>query len=61
MFAYESLSESAYLSPMGWPCIYSRYWTSWMVIRIPSYWMGYFLLLSISDLITDIERAVYLG
>ena len=39
-FAY----EYAYLSPMGWPCIYSRYSTSWMVIRIPSYWMGYFLL-----------------
>ena len=52
--------ESTYLSPMGWPCIYSRCSTSWMVIRILSYWMGYFLLLSISDLVTDIERAVYL-
>ena len=39
MFAY----ESAYLSPMGWPCIYSRCFTSWMVIRILSYWMRYFL------------------
>ena len=39
MFAY----ESAYLSPMGWPCIYRRYFTSLMVIRILSYWMGYFL------------------
>ena len=33
----------AYLSPMGWPCIYSRCFTSWMVIRILSHWMGYFL------------------
>ena len=31
-----------------------------MVIRILSYWTGYFLLLSVSDLIRDIERAVYL-
>ena len=38
MFAY----ESAYFSPMGWPCIYSRCFTSWMVIRILSYLMGYF-------------------
>ena len=53
--------ESTYLSLMGWPCIYSRCSTSWMVNRIPSYWMGYFLLLSISNLVTDIERAVYLG
>ena len=27
---------------------------------ILSHWTGYFLLLSISDLIRDIERAVYL-
>ena len=53
--------EYANLSPMRWPCIYSRCSTSWMVDRIPSYWMGYFLLLSISDLVMDIERAVYLG
>ena len=33
----------AYLSPMGWPCIYSRCFTNWMVIRILSHWMGYFL------------------
>ena len=33
----------AYLSPMGWPCIYSRCFTSWMVIRILSHLMGYFL------------------
>ena len=39
MFAYEYV----YLSPMGWPCIYSRCSTSWMVIRIHSHWMGYFL------------------
>ena len=57
MFAY----EYAYLSPMGWPCIYSRCPTSWMVTRIRSHWMGYLLLLSISDLVKDIERAVYLG
>ena len=31
-----------------------------MVIRILSHWTGYFLLLSVSDLIKDIERAVYL-
>ena len=33
----------AYLSPMGWPCIYSRCFTSWMVIEILSHWRGYFL------------------
>ena len=57
VFAY----EYAYLSPMGWSCIYSRCPTSLMVIRIRSHWLGYFLLLSISDLVMDIERAVYLG
>ena len=57
VFAY----EYAYLLPMGWSCIYSRCPTSWMVIRIRSHWLGYFLLLSISDLVIDIERAVYLG
>ena len=31
-----------------------------MVIKILSHWTGYFLLLSVSDLIRDIERAVYL-
>ena len=56
-FAY----EYAYLSPMGWPCTYSRCSTSWMVTRILSHWMRYFLLLSVSDLVKDIERAVYLG
>ena len=50
----------AYLSPMGWSCIYSRCFTSWMVIRIISHWMGYFLPLLISDSIKDIESAVYL-
>ena len=55
MFAY----EYAYLSPMGWPGIYSRCPTSWMVIRIRSHWLGIFLLLSISDLVVDIERVVY--
>ena len=42
-------------------CIYSRCPTSWVVTRIRSHWLGYFLLLSISDLVMDIERAVYLG
>ena len=51
----------AYLSPMGWSCIYSRFPTNWMVTRIRSHWLGYFLLLSISDLVVDIERTVYLG
>ena len=45
---------------MGWPCIYSICFTSWMVIRILSHWTGYFLPLLISDSIKDIERAVYL-
>ena len=57
MFAY----EYAYLSPMGWACIYSRCSTSWMVTRIRSHWMRYFLLSSVSDLVKVIERAVYLG
>ena len=33
---------------------------NWMVIRILSHWTGYFLPLYVSDLIRDIERAVYL-
>ena len=32
---------------------------NWMVIRILSHWTGYFLPLSVSDSIRDIERAVY--
>ena len=56
-----SAYEYAYLSPMGWPCIYSRCSTNCMVIRIHSHLMGYFLLLSVLDLVKDIERAVYLG
>ena len=28
---------------------------------IHSHWMGYFLLLSVSDLVKDIEITVYLG
>ena len=56
-----SAYEYAYLLSMGWPCIYNRCSTSWMVIRICSHWMGYFLLLLISDLVMDIERTVYLG
>ena len=50
----------AYLSPMWWPCIYSIRFPSWMVIRIPSHWTGYFLPLLVLDWIKDIERAVYL-
>ena len=50
----------AYLSPMGWPGIYSICFPIWMVIRILSHWTGYFLPLSVSDSIRDIERAVYL-
>ena len=33
---------------------------SWMVIKILSHWTGYFLSLSVSNSIRDIERAVYL-
>ena len=47
----------AYLSPIGWPGIYSMCFLSWMVIMILSHLTGYFLLLSISDLI---DRALYL-
>ena len=32
---------------------------NWMVVRIISHWMRYSLPLSISDLIRDIEEAVY--
>ena len=46
---------------MGWPGIYSICFPSWMVIRILSHWTGYFLLLSVSDLIRVIERAIYLS
>ena len=40
-------------------CIYSVSFPNWMVVMILSHLMGYFLSLSISDLIRDIERAVY--
>ena len=56
----KSVYQCAYLLPMGWPCIYSRCCTSWMVTRIHSHWIGYFLLLLVSDLVGDIERTVYL-
>ena len=49
----------AYLSPRGWPDIYSVCVPNWMVVRILSHLMGYFMSLSISDLIRDIEEAVY--
>ena len=45
---------------MGWPGIYNICFPSWMVIRILSHWTGYFFLLSVSNLIRDIEKAVYL-
>ena len=45
---------------MGWLGIYSICFPSWMVIRILSHWTGYFLPLSVSTSIRDIERAVYL-
>ena len=45
---------------MGWPGIYSICFPSWMVIRILSHLMGYFLPLSVSDSIWDIARVVYL-
>ena len=45
---------------MGWPGIYSICFPSWMVIEILSHWTGYFLPLSVSDSIRDIERIVYL-
>ena len=47
----------AYLSPRGWPNIYSVCFSNLMVIRILSHLIGYYL--SISDLIRDIEGAVY--
>ena len=45
---------------MGWPGIYSICFPNWMVIRTLSHWTVYFLPLSVSDSIRDIERAVYL-
>ena len=45
---------------MGWPGIYSICFPNWMMIMILSHWTGYFLLLSVSDLIKDIDRVVYL-
>ena len=45
---------------MGWAGIYSICFPSWIVIRILSHWTGYFLILSVSNLIRDIGRAVYL-
>ena len=50
----------AYLSPRGWPDIYSVCFPNWMVIRILPHLMGYFLPLSVSDSIRDIEGAVCL-
>ena len=50
---------SAYLLSRGWPDIYSICFPNWMVVRTLSRWMGYFLPLLLSDLISDIEGAVY--
>ena len=49
-----------YLSPIGCPDIYSTCFPNWMVIKILSHWTGYFLPLSVLDLIRDIGRVVYL-
>ena len=59
MFAYEYASKSAHLSPLGWPCIYSRCSTSWIATRIHSHWMGFSC--SVSDSVMDLERAVFSG
>ena len=36
---WRCVSELAYFSPMGWPCIYSGCSISWTVTRGPSHWM----------------------
>ena len=57
---WRCVSEFAYFSPMGWPCIYSGGPTSWTVTRGPSHWTKCFLFYPISDLVQDIERVIYL-
>ena len=57
---WRCVSELAYLSPMGWPCIYSGCPISWTVIRGPSPWRECFLFDPISNLVQDIERVIYL-
>ena len=57
---WRCVSELAYLSPMGWPCIYSGCSTSWKVTKGPSHWMECFLFYPISDLVQDIERVIYM-
>ena len=57
---WRCVSELAYLSPMGWLCIYSGCPISWTVIRDPSHWRECFLFDPISDLVQDIERVIYL-
>ena len=42
IFAYEYTTKNAYLSPLGWPCIYSRCSINWIVTRIRSHWTGFF-------------------
>ena len=41
-FVYGSASQCASLSPMGWPRIYNRCPTSWIVTRSCSHWMGFY-------------------
>ena len=41
IFAYEYATKNAYLSPLGWPCIYSRCSINWIVTRIRSHWTGF--------------------
>ena len=55
MSRMEMCLRIAYLSPMGWPCIYSGCPTSWTVTRGASHWMECFLFYPISDLVRDIE------
>ena len=39
-------NDVAYLSPLGWPGIYSIFFPNWRVIRILPHWREYFLPLS---------------
>ena len=45
MSCFKSLvSQNVYISPLGWPCIYSRCLTNWIMTRIYSHWMGFFII-----------------
>ena len=39
---YVYVYKSTYLSPLGWPCIYSRSLTGWIMTGIYSHWMRSF-------------------